>query len=80
MAFVRNISNGPRGAYKGATLVMAEPGEVIEADDFAEEWFGPADPLDHDGDGKKGGSKPRKSKAKVEPEGEANAEGEPEIE
>lgn len=63
---VTNISNGPRGAYLSGVLVMAERGETIEADDFTEEWFAKvgsadakaADPLDHDGDGHKGGSKP----------------------
>lgn len=39
MAKVTNISTGPRGAYLGGVLVMAEVGETIEADDFAEEWF-----------------------------------------
>jgi hypothetical protein len=39
MVKIRNISTGPRGAWQGATLVMAEPGEVIEADDFEPEWF-----------------------------------------
>lgn len=39
MAKVKNISTGPRGAYLGGVLVMAEAGQVIEADDFAEEWF-----------------------------------------
>jgi hypothetical protein len=39
MARVANISNGPRGAYLGGVLVMAEAGETIDADDFAEEWF-----------------------------------------
>lgn len=39
MAKVTNISNGPRGAYSGGVLVMANPGETIEADDFADEWF-----------------------------------------
>lgn len=52
MALVKNISNGPRGAYvvtvtkdaegkevKDCKLVIAEVGEVIEADDFPEEWF-----------------------------------------
>lgn len=69
MPAVRNISNGPRGAYLGSALVMAEVNEVIEADDFAEEWFAieadqaEADPLDHDGDGHKGGSRPRRKAA-----------------
>lgn len=39
MAQVKNISTGPRGAYLGGALVMAEVGEAIEADDFADEWF-----------------------------------------
>ncbi len=39
---VTNISNGPRGAYLDGVLVIAEPGETIEADDFAEEWFAKA--------------------------------------
>lgn len=39
MALVKNISNGPRGAYLGPALVMAEAGQTIEADDFCEEWF-----------------------------------------
>ena len=39
MAKVKNISTGPRGAYLGGVLVMAEPGQTIDADDFAEEWF-----------------------------------------
>lgn len=62
MPKVKNISTGPRGAYLKGVYVEANPGETIEADDFAEEWFaveGKPDPLDHDGDGKRGGSKPR---------------------
>lgn len=39
MPNLRNKAPGPRGAWQGATLVMAEPGEVIEADDFEPEWF-----------------------------------------
>lgn len=60
MPKIVNISNGPRGAYLGAQLVMAEVGEVIEADDFVEEWFKPAKKgaLDHDENGDNGGSKP----------------------
>ncbi|WP_257541037.1 hypothetical protein [Sphingobium sp. CFD-1] len=65
-AKITNISTGPRGAYLGGVLVMAEVGETIEADDFSDEWFAKAgtadtksaaDPLDHDGDGRKGGAK-----------------------
>jgi hypothetical protein len=40
---VTNISDGPRGAYLEGKLVMADPGESIEADDFAEEWFAKSD-------------------------------------
>lgn len=39
MAQVKNISTGPRGAYLDGVYVEAEVGQVIEADDFAEEWF-----------------------------------------
>lgn len=39
MPKVTNISNGPRGAYNDGVLVMADPGQTIEADDYAEEWF-----------------------------------------
>jgi hypothetical protein len=39
MALVKNISTGARGAYADGALVMAEAGQVIEADDFNEEWF-----------------------------------------
>lgn len=42
MAKVKNISDGPRGAYADGTLVFADPGEMIEADDYAKEWFAPA--------------------------------------
>jgi hypothetical protein len=41
MAKVTNISTGPRGAYFKGVYVEANPGETIEADDFAEEWFAP---------------------------------------
>lgn len=62
MALVRNVSTGPRGGYLKGAYVEAAPGETIEADDFADEWFeqtGKPDPLDHDGNGRKGGSKPK---------------------
>lgn len=39
MPKVTNISTGPRGAYLKGALIMAEPGESIEADDYAKEWF-----------------------------------------
>jgi len=39
MAAVKNVSNGPRGAYLKGSLVMAEAGETIEADDYSDEWF-----------------------------------------
>lgn len=41
MTKVKNIAEGPRGAYLDGVLVMAEPFEIIEADDFNEEWFEP---------------------------------------
>lgn len=41
-AKVTNISNGPRGAYLAGKLIEAQPGETIEADDFADEWFAKA--------------------------------------
>ena len=39
MAAVKNITTGPRGAYLKGVYVEAGPGEVVEADDFAPEWF-----------------------------------------
>lgn len=36
---ITNISRGPRGAYLKGELVEAQPGETIEADDWADEWF-----------------------------------------
>jgi hypothetical protein len=62
---VRNISTGPRGAYLGGVLVEAEPGEVIEADDFAPEWFEAvagcaAKPVADDGEAPKPRGRPRK--------------------
>lgn len=57
MPLVKNISTGPRGAYLAGAYVEAEPGQTIEADDFAPEWFERSDPLDHDGNGKKGGAR-----------------------
>lgn len=39
MAQVKNISNGPRGAYLDGVLHIAQIGQVIEADDYPEEWF-----------------------------------------
>lgn len=61
MAQVKNISTGPRGAYLNGVLTMVEVGQTAEADDFADEWFEEIDPLDHDENGKKGGSKPRRA-------------------
>lgn len=68
----KNISIGPRGFYTTNGLVMVEAGAEIDAtpakdEDPNEEWFAKAgtaaarhadaDPLDHDGDGRKGGAK-----------------------
>lgn len=61
MAAVRNKAPGPRGAWQGATLVMAEPGQVIEADDFEPEWF-------EEVEAEKPG-KPAKGKPAAEPKG-----------
>lgn len=71
MAKFKNISNGPRGLHTVGGLVIVESGQEIDAElakdeDANEEWFAKAgsaaakaaDPLDHDGDGHKGGSKP----------------------
>lgn len=67
-----NISNGPRGIHTVNGLVMVEAGQDFEGDlakneEANEEWFAKAgtkaakealaDPLDHDGDGTKGGMK-----------------------
>ena len=41
MPKVKNVSTGPRGAYLKGRFVEANPGEVVEADDFAPEWFDP---------------------------------------
>lgn len=41
MTKVKNITEGPKGAYLDGVLFMAEPFEVIDADDFNEEWFEP---------------------------------------
>ncbi len=70
---ITNTEAGPRGFYNGADLVMLEPGETFEGDlsdedvksakDIGYFAFGAAaakaaaDPLDHDGDGRKGGAK-----------------------
>jgi hypothetical protein len=51
MVAVRNISTGPRGAWQGLTLVMAEPGQVIEADDFEPEWFEEVEAEEGEGEG-----------------------------
>ncbi len=42
MARVTNIASGARGAYLKGQLVMAEPRQTIEADDFVKEWFKPS--------------------------------------
>lgn len=68
---VRNISEGPRGAYLKGKLFMAEPGEEIEADDFCEEWFEKAEPK-----AKAKAEAKAEPKAKAETEAEAKAEAE----
>lgn len=49
--------------------VVREPGDVFtlaDEDHFSTAWMdeAPAHPLDHDGDGRKGGSKPRKGQTR----------------
>lgn len=46
MAHVRNITQGWRGAYLAGELVMADPGQTIEADDWSDEWFEEVDDND----------------------------------
>lgn len=41
MVAVKNITQGAKGAYLDGALIMAEPFEIIDADDFNEEWFEP---------------------------------------
>lgn len=41
MVAVKNITQGAKGAYLDGVLIMAEPFEIIDADDFNEEWFEP---------------------------------------
>lgn len=76
MAALRNVSGGFRGLCLAAGgEAMFDPGEVREIDltpaelddALATGWFEEAasapvahDPLDHDGDGRKGGSRPRR--------------------
>ena len=60
MVALRNKAPGPRGAWQGLTLVMAEPGEVIEAEDFEPEWFEEVEP-------EKPAPAPAKGKAKAAP-------------
>ena len=68
-----NITDGPRGVHTTAGLAILDPKETrevelsdAEAKDLSEEWFEtgkpPKDPLDHDGDGKKGGGPVPKAK------------------
>ena len=71
----KNISTGDRGLYTVEGLIMVPAGATTEDVDLAkdevlnEEWFAKdgskaakdaADPLDHDGDGRKGGTAPAK--------------------
>jgi hypothetical protein len=63
MAQVKNISNGPRGAYLDGVLHIAQIGQVIEADDYPDEWF-----EEVDGDGELDGMKVADLKALAEAE------------
>lgn len=66
---VKNISDGPRGAYFEGELRFAKVGEVIEADDFPEEWF---EPVEDEAKPAKG----KKAAASAEQPVEEKAEGE----
>ncbi len=69
---ITNIAPGPRGIHTLAGSVILNPGQTIEAELSEVElegsketgWFefGKPDPLDHDGDGKKGGSLPKSAR------------------
>ena len=73
---IKNITDGPRGVHTKNGLEILAPGETrevelskAEADDLSAEWFATgakakADPLDHDGDGRKGGSLPASERGK----------------
>jgi hypothetical protein len=66
---ITNVSKGPRGVNSESGPVLIEPGQTVEVElteaeakiAKATEWFkfGKAGPLDHDADGKKGGSAPK---------------------
>lgn len=45
-----------------AVAVQAGLAEIVGGDEPADETVRPADPFDHDGDGKPGGSKPRRKR------------------
>lgn len=63
MTKVTNTSNGPRGIHNASgDVVMLEAGQSADIDladgEDEGEWFSFGDdPLDHDGNGKKGGAK-----------------------
>lgn len=71
---IKNIDEGPRGIFTEDGVVVLNPGETrdvklskAEAEGLAAEWFervkpSKADPLDHDSDGRKGGSVPSEAK------------------
>lgn len=65
MAKFTNYTQGPKGLNTLAGLVHVEAGQTVDVEISDEEaaaskktgWFSaPKDPLDHDGDGKKGGA------------------------
>jgi hypothetical protein len=77
---ITNISSGPKSIWSAAAkeMVFVPAGATVEAEIDASEreaanpaWFSfELDPLDHDGDGRKGGA--------VEPDLSEDAESEPE--
>lgn len=74
MPKLTNISTGDRGLHTAGGLIMVPAGATVDVDlakneEPNEEWFAPAsskaakeasDPLDHDGNGKKGRAAPAK--------------------
>ena len=70
-----NYTKGPKGVHTTAGLVYVDAGQTSEELDVTEAeakaakatgWFTrPKDPLDHDDNGKKGGSAPAQPEAKA---------------
>lgn len=71
MVTLKNVSTGARGILGPIGGITIEAGQQADfdltdaelADAIATGWFAPADPLDHDADGEKGGSLPKRPPA-----------------